>query len=266
MTETPPSAPSLQPSSASFFATPTFTLLAANGALTTPARSPRSAAGTQREGGSSFTSGGSSPTSAASSQPSSAEKVDDRCRLAPSKCEEHDDGCGLPPYLRVSTDSFSLRYAGPVSGETATRESCSIKPMPEATARIPYARSFDAGEYRRVQRGLVPEQMEDKWFIFFEAPWLFFHRSWTGLCIYAVKLREEGDGAAVEEASANRSPDEYRETDAAHDARILAFLVDRLLLGLPATFPLRDDVDPAKASLLAHHVVGYGRSNDEGSS
>jgi len=33
--------------------------------------------------------------------------------------------------------------------------------------------------------------------------------------------------------------------------------------GLPATFPMRADVDPENASLLVHHVVGYGRSDDE---
>jgi hypothetical protein len=32
---------------------------------------------------------------------------------------------------------------------------------------------------------------------------------------------------------------------------------------LPAAFPMREGVDPAKASLLVHHVVGYSRSNDE---
>jgi hypothetical protein len=50
-----------------------------------------------------------------------------------------------------------------------------------------------------------------------------------------------------------------------HDAKMLAFLVDRLLLGLPATFPIRESFPPEKASLFVHHVVGYGRSNDEGS-
>lgn len=156
-------------------------------------------------------------------------------------------------------------YAVLVTRETAKRDSWQTKPLPEARAPLAYARTFDAAEYARIQRGLVPEQMEDKWFIFFEASWLFFHRSWTGTAIYAVKLRGEGEGAAVEEAWANRAPEEYRETDAAHDAKMLAFLVDRLLLGLPATFPIREGVDPAKTSLLVHHIVGHGRSNDEGS-
>jgi hypothetical protein len=46
---------------------------------------------------------------------------------------------------------------------------------------------------------------------------------------------------------------------------VLAFLVDRLLLGRDVKFPLREHVDPAKASAIIHNVVGYGRSNDEGS-
>jgi hypothetical protein len=148
---------------------------------------------------------------------------------------------------------------------SATRESWKHKPLPEARAALAYARTFDRAEQARLQRGLVPDQMEDKWFIFYEGPWLFFHRSWTGTCIYTVKLREEGDGFAVDEAWANRAPEEYRETDDAYDAKVLAFLVDRLLLGRDLKFPLREHVDPAKASAIIHNVVGYGRSNDEGS-
>ncbi|HEX8794644.1 MAG TPA: hypothetical protein VF765_27045 [Polyangiaceae bacterium] len=150
-----------------------------------------------------------------------------------------------------------------MSGDKATRTSWQSKPMPEARTRIPYERTFAPAEYVRLQRGLVPKEMEDKWFIFHESPWLFLHRSWTGTCIYMVKLREEGGGAAVDEAWVNRSPDEYRETDAGHDAKMVAFLVDRLLLGLQAQFPIRESVDATKVPVLVHHVVGHGRSNDE---
>jgi hypothetical protein len=149
--------------------------------------------------------------------------------------------------------------------KAATRESWKTKPLPAARVALRYARRFDRGEHDRLRRGLVPDQMEDKWFIFLEGSWLYFHRSWTGTCIYAVKLREEDEGFAIEEAWANRAPEEYRETDGAYDTKLLAFLVDRLLLGLSVTFPLREHVDPAKASAIIHNVVGYGRSNDEGS-
>jgi hypothetical protein len=148
--------------------------------------------------------------------------------------------------------------------KTATRESWNnVKPMPEKRGRLPYARTFDAKEHARVVRGLVPAEMEDKWFVFYEAPWLWFHRSWTGIAIYGVKLRPEGEGSAVEEAWANRAPEEYRETEDAHDAQILAFLVDRLLLGREVPFPVRADFPADKRELLIHHVVGHGRSNDE---
>jgi hypothetical protein len=135
--------------------------------------------------------------------------------------------------------------------------------MPEARARIPYARTFDCAEYERVIRGIVPKQMEDKWFVFYEDPWLWFHRSWTGTAIYGVRLRAGSAGSTVEEAWVNREPEQYRETNDVHDAAMLSYLVERLLLGRDARFPLRADVEPGKAPALMHHVVGYARSNDE---
>jgi hypothetical protein len=145
----------------------------------------------------------------------------------------------------------------------ASRASWKNVPLPDARARIPYARSFDRAEQARVARGLVPQEMEDKWFVFLEEPWLFFHRSWTGICIYAVRLRPEGEGSTVEEALANRDPEQYRATDDAYDAAVLSFLVEALLLGRDVPFPLRASVDPGKASLLKHHMVGHGRRSDE---
>jgi hypothetical protein len=145
----------------------------------------------------------------------------------------------------------------------ATRTSWKTQPMPETRARIPYVRTFDAAEHERVTRGIVPAEMEDKWFVFHETPWLWFHRSWTGVAIYGVKLGVTDAGSTVEEAWVNRAPEQYRETDDAHDAAILSFLVERILLGREATFPIRPSVDPAKAPILLHHVVGHARSNDE---
>jgi hypothetical protein len=68
-------------------------------------------------------------------------------------------------------------------------------------------------------------------------------------------------GSTVEEAWVNRSPEQYREPDDAYE--LLSFLVKRLLLGHDVRFPTRPGVEPDKAPLLVHHVVGYARSNDE---
>jgi hypothetical protein len=104
--------------------------------------------------------------------------------------------------------------------------------------------------------------MEDKWFVFYEAPWLWFHRSWTGSAIYGLRLSLSEGGSRVDEAWVNREPERYSETDDAYDPGLLAFLVEALLLGRDAPFPERSDVArPMDAALLMHHVVGHARSN-----
>ena len=143
----------------------------------------------------------------------------------------------------------------------AARGSWKAQALPEARVRIPFARDFDAGERARIAAGIVPQQMEDKWFIFQEDDWLFFHRSWAGVCIYALRLRPAGSGGGVEEAWANRDPGQYAKTDEAYDARMLAFLIDRLLLGRAVAFPVEGENHPD--SVLRHRIVGHARANDE---
>jgi hypothetical protein len=60
--------------------------------------------------------------------------------------------------------------------------------LPESRADLSFAESYTAGEFERIKRGVIPREMEDKWFVFYEEPWLYFHRSWTGACIYAVRF------------------------------------------------------------------------------
>jgi hypothetical protein len=112
--------------------------------------------------------------------------------------------------------------------------------------------------------GLLPVQMEDKWFIYYEEDWLYLHRSWTGACIYGVHLAPDGEGSSVAAAWASRATEEYTRSDDAYDARLLAFLVDRLLLRLDVPFPVPDAIEGGdRASLYRHHVVGHARATDE---
>jgi len=53
---------------------------------------------------------------------------------------------------------------------------------------------FSEEQYHKLQNGLIPEQMEDKWFIYFDDNWIYFHRSWTGNGIYRTQIiKEKGD-------------------------------------------------------------------------
>jgi hypothetical protein len=101
--------------------------------------------------------------------------------------------------------------------------------------------------------------MEDKWFVYLEEDCLYFHRSWTGTCIYMVRLREVSGGYAVAESWVNRDPDQYKNTDLDYDTNVLTFLIERLLLGRSVGFPGSTGPD----DVARHHSVGYARANDE---
>lgn len=79
--------------------------------------------------------------------------------------------------------------------------------------------------------------MEDKWFIYYADSHLYFHRSWTGYCIYIVRFNEQDNGAIAVDFSANRDSSQTREDNDERDKEMLSFLINMLLLHRPAQFP-----------------------------
>jgi hypothetical protein len=73
--------------------------------------------------------------------------------------------------------------------------------------------------------------MEDRWHVFFNDPWLTFVRSWTGFCVYKVRLEKHDAEYRITEVWVNRDHRQYGVTDALEDAERLSFLIDHLLLG-----------------------------------
>jgi hypothetical protein len=101
--------------------------------------------------------------------------------------------------------------------------------------------------------------MEHKWFILLEDDVLYVHRSWTGFCIYQLSLAKDGANYTVAEVFANRDPSQYSATDDVYDEKLLAFLIDNLLLGNSSLFPVPPDVPTGIATgLYHHHVAGVG--------
>lgn len=129
--------------------------------------------------------------------------------------------------------------------------------MPEIRAELSFSDSYISADFERIKCGLIPEAMEDKWFVFFEEPWLYFHRSWTGAGIYGVKFQSSTDGATVVGSWVNRNAQQYKETRTDYDRALLKFLIDALLLGRPARFPVPDDLSADVAqNLYQFHVAG----------
>jgi len=90
---------------------------------------------------------------------------------------------------------------------------------------------------RTDQKGFRPMDMDERWFIYYEEPWLYIHRSWTGVCIYGVRFETSADGASIVESWANRDSDPYTETSIETDRELCTFFIGTLLLGQDLEFP-----------------------------
>jgi hypothetical protein len=140
--------------------------------------------------------------------------------------------------------------------KSATRDSWKALPSPEKTEPLGFSALYTDVDAEKMMRGLVPQAMEDKWFVYFLEGWLYFHRSWTGACIYAVRLGGSPAGVRVVDSWVNRDPQQYRADDLEYDRKLVAFLIEALLLGRSAQFPRPSDTPQEMPGVYQHHLVG----------
>jgi len=93
---------------------------------------------------------------------------------------------------------------------------------------------------------------------FFDEGWLFFHRSWTGACIYGVRLDGSPAGVRVIDSWVNRDSDQYKCTDTEYDRKLVGFIIDAFLLGKSAQFPRPANVPQQLPGVYQHAMVGKG--------
>ena len=113
----------------------------------------------------------------------------------------------------------------------ATRDRWKFMPLPREYTHITIDRTYHPGQWDRISLGLVPQEMEDKWFIYEEDYWIYIHRSWTGVCLYKVRFENTEDSLQIAEAYANRNPEQYSNTDSKYDSQFIAWMIDYFLLG-----------------------------------
>jgi len=103
-------------------------------------------------------------------------------------------------------------------------------PMPAQQTTVALDRAFPKDQAALLKLGFLPQDMQDKWFIYFEKDVLHFHRSWTGYCIYQVSFTQEGDALRMTQALVNRDPEQYQETSAERDRQNISQVIDAFLL------------------------------------
>lgn len=138
---------------------------------------------------------------------------------------------------------------------TATPDDWKRLPF-DATAPIPYRARFSAAQFEALSQGLVPEAMEDKWFIYFAGGDLCFYRSWTGEAVYRLTLAAEGDEFAVTKALCSVAV--LDNSTAEYEAELVDFLIHNLMLGAEKPFPVPEGVTVPAPSIYQHVISGTG--------
>lgn len=113
--------------------------------------------------------------------------------------------------------------------KVATRSTWKNEPI-DNPKRIDISLRFTNEQFLELKKGLIPQQMEDKWFIFYEDGWLHFHRSWTGFGNYKAQVVKEEDGYSINEFWAERNQEKYKNEDDNIDIETFTFLIAQGLL------------------------------------
>jgi len=80
-----------------------------------------------------------------------------------------------------------------------------IKSLPEKHLEIDLSIKLTAKDIECINTGLYPSGMDSRWNIYRENDLIYFHRSWTGSCIYVCQL--EGD--SITRIKVNNESSEY---------------------------------------------------------
>jgi len=142
-------------------------------------------------------------------------------------------------------------------------------PLPAKRVELSLNHTFTQSEMDYIRNGVIPGQMEDKWFIYFADDALYFHRSWTGFCIYIARLAQLAQPA--QSAASTQTPGEqtwqliFAEINAdetqhilqepRYEASMIYYLIDVLLLQRPGAYP-ESKSEPETQSIELWSTVG----------
>ena len=88
----------------------------------------------------------------------------------------------------------------------AVRSDWKIKPPPTRRSRLLLDKCLSDRELQWINMGVIPQIMEDHWFVFRERGALFCHSSWTGKFAWALHLERRSDGTHVVSAEVSQDP------------------------------------------------------------
>ena len=108
----------------------------------------------------------------------------------------------------------------------ATKDSWKRLPLPERREPLSFPGFYTDARADLMCLGHVPRDMDDKWFVYAEEGWVYFHRNWTGACIFALKLDGSPVGVRVLDSWVSRDEKQYTSKDAEQDRKLLAGVIE----------------------------------------
>ncbi len=137
-------------------------------------------------------------------------------------------------------------------------------PLPDQRSTIRLDRVFSRGEIARIRRGVIPDDMADKWFVYWQDDVLHFFRSWTGFCIYVASFTPCREGYRLHTVEVNGDREQYGADDDADEAAKLHYLIDVLLLRKDVAYPGSDGA-MGGWGMVGRALLGQHPDDPEGS-
>ena len=142
----------------------------------------------------------------------------------------------------------------------AVKADANVQEFPAEAKQLKIEATYTEKEHGYIMLGFLHMQMEDKWFIYWEKDWVYFHRSWTGYPVFKVGFEKTNEGYKIKEAWVNRKPGLFNDLENAEDVMTLNFLINRILLCKHCEIP---GDGKGAAAIQAFSEMGYARGNRE---
>jgi hypothetical protein len=104
-----------------------------------------------------------------------------------------------------------------------------LKDFPTTFHHLKVNKILTGEHMKRVEMGKIPIDMDDRWYIYYNNFWIYFHRSWTGNCIYKIKVNKTNDLYEISEVLVNGDIKEYKFIDENSEIKLFNELFDLYL-------------------------------------
>lgn len=139
-----------------------------------------------------------------------------------------------------------------------------LRPMPDQHVVLELDGVIAPEHVDLLTGGYTPRSAEDKWTIVYADRFLSFYRTATGACIFRLTLHPHDDHHIAPTVAVNRDPQQYRSLGDAYDIELLAYLIDRYLLGRNPPFPEPPRLNPTQRRQHHAHVIGREPASGNG--